>query len=241
MGTHTAILNIIYTLVCPRAFKIFQSCMFKSVSVSCLFAIFGLVSCSAPQNYDSADLAPLPKSATAGNANYRIQIGDVIDMFVLEDNSFNGSYVIRPSGDIIVPKLGRVGIQGLTLSEAEGRIKSTLQANHLKLATVIVDPGMRGETAAGGLTLRLSGETSQTGRVTVRPLGDSPVSAYQAVIDSGGFKPFANKKKSYILRNGNSGVQRIDVNFEAVETGKASDPIVSEGDCIVVPKKMFGL
>ncbi|WP_395731839.1 polysaccharide biosynthesis/export family protein [Prosthecobacter sp.] len=215
--------------------------MFKSVFVPCLLAIVGLVSCSGPQNYDSADLAPLPKSTLGGNANYRIQIGDLIDMFVLEDNSFNGSYIIRPSGDIIVPKLGRVGIQGLTLSEAEARIKSTLQANHLKLATVIVDPGMRGETAAGGLTLRLSGETMQSGRVTVRPLGDAPVSAYQAVIDAGGFKPFAGKKKAYILRNSPSGVQRINVNFEAVETGRASDPVVQEGDCIVVPKKMFGL
>lgn len=215
--------------------------MFKSVFVPCLFALFGLASCSGPQNYDSADLAPLPKSSIVGNANYRIQIGDMIDMFVLEDNSFNGSYIIRPSGDIIVPKLGRVGVQGLTLAEAEARIKSTLQANHLKLATVIIDPGMRGETAAGGLTLRLSGETVQTGRVTVRPLGDSPVSAYQAIIDAGGFKPFASKKKSYILRNSNSGVQRIDVNFEAIETGRASDPVVLEGDCIVVPKKMFGL
>lgn len=204
--------------------------------------VLGLVSCT---NKDENGIpAPLPPSAVRapGGSGYRIQIGDLVDVFVLEDSSFNGTFAIRPSGDIIMPKVGRVGVQGLTLSEAEVRIKESLQANQLRQATVIVDPGTRAETAAGGLTLRLSGEIVQTGRVTVRPLGDSPVSAYQAIIDSGGFKPFANKRKSYILRNsGGGGVLRINVNFEAVETGKAEDPPMVEGDCIVVPKKAFGL
>lgn len=182
----------------------------------------------------SARMAP-----TAGG--YRIQVGDLVDVFVLEDSTFNGTFAIRPSGDIIMPKVGRVGVQGLTLSEAEGRIKQTLQANQLRQATVIVDPGTRGEVESGGLTLRMSGEINQTGRLTVRPLGDAPVSAYQAIVDAGGFKPFANKRKAYILRNSPSGVSRIEVNFEAVEAGKAVDPTVFEGDCIVVPKKLFGL
>lgn len=175
-------------------------------------------------------------------AGYRIQVGDLVDVFVLEDSSFNGTFAIRPSGDIIMPKVGRVGVQGLTLSEAEAAIKQTLQANQLRQATVIVDPGTRGEVKeSGGLTLRMSGEIIQTGRLTVRPLGDAPVSAYQAIVDAGGFKPFANKRKSYILRNSSAGVTRIEVNFEAVEAGRADDPIVVEGDTIVVPKKLFGL
>lgn len=185
---------------------------------------------------------PLPAQQIPSSDNYRIQVGDAIDVFVLEDSSFNGTFAIRPSGDIIMPKVGRVGVQGLSLTEAEARIKQTLQANQLKQATVIVDPGTRGEVGVGGgMTVRMSGEIVQTGRVTVRPLGESPVSAYQAVVDAGGFKPFAHKRKSYILRNSASGVMRIDVNFEAIESGKAQDPAVKEGDCIVVPRKTFGL
>lgn len=183
--------------------------------------------------------SPIP-AQTAGS--YRIQIGDLIDVFVLEEGEFSGTFVIRPSGDIIMPKVGRVGVQGLTLTEAESRIKQTLETNQLKQATVIVDPGTREAAAVnGGLTVRMSGEITQTGRVTIRPLGNAPVSAYQAVVDAGGFKVFANKRKSYILRNTSSGVSRIDVNFEAVEAGKAADPAVIEGDCIVVPRKSFGL
>ncbi|WP_294233686.1 polysaccharide biosynthesis/export family protein [Prosthecobacter sp.] len=209
--------------------------------VHCFLAVLGVVSCTTHDEHGVP--APLPNSAvrSPGGGGYRIQIGDLVDVFVLEDSSFNGTFAIRPSGDIIMPKVGRVGVQGLSLSEAEVRIKNSLQANQLRQATVIVDPGTRAETAAGGLTLRLSGEIVQTGRVTVRPLGDAPVSAYQAIIDSGGFKPFANKRKSYILRNSGGGVLRINVNFEAIEMGRAEDPPMLEGDCIVVPKKVFGL
>ena len=208
-----------------------------------LFAVASSVSCEST-NVTGQDgpLMPLPPSQLPSSANYRMQVGDMIDVFVLEDNNFNGTFAIRPSGDIIMPKVGRVGVQGLSLTEAETRIKQTLQANQLKQATVIVDPGTRGETGGGGgLTVRMSGEIVQSGRVTIRPLGDAPVSAYQAVVDAGGFKPFANKRKSYILRNSAGGVTRIDVNFDAVELGKAQDPTVLEGDCIVVPRKTFGL
>lgn len=197
-------------------------------------------SCTSSSDPNAGIPMPLPPSPQQTGASYRIQVGDMIDVFVLEDNTFNGTFTIRSSGDIIMPKVGRVGVQGLSLSEAEGRIKQTLQANQLRLATVIVDPGTRGESG-GGLTLRMSGEIAQTGRVTVKPLGDAPVSAYQAVVDAGGFRPFANKRKGYILRNSPAGVARIEVNFEAIELGKADDPAVFEGDCIVVPKKMFGL
>jgi polysaccharide export outer membrane protein len=206
--------------------------------------LFCPISCIHDLDHRKAGIdSPLPPPRVAPTtAGYRIQVGDQVDVFVLEDSTFNGTFFIRPSGDIIMPKVGRVTVQGLTLTDAEARIKQTLQANQLRQATVIVDPGTRGEEAeTGGLTVRMSGEIGQTGRLTVRPLGNAPVSAYQAIVDAGGFKPFANKRKGYILRNSAAGVARIEVNFEAVETGKAEDPTVYEGDTIVVPKKLFGL
>jgi polysaccharide export outer membrane protein len=238
---HTTTLNTSYTLVFPSVSEITTycaSCAFRGLMICFLFCA---VSCSS-HNRDGHEgiPMPIPASERPSVGNYKIQVGDLIDVFVLEDSTFNGTFVIRPSGDIIMPKVGRVGVQGLSLTEAEARIQQTLQGNQLKQASVIVDPGTRGETG-GGLTVRMSGEIGQTGRVTVRPLGEAPASAYQAIVDAGGFKPFANKRKSYILRNSASGVARIEVNFEAVEAGKADDPLLMEGDCVVVPKKMFGL
>ncbi|MCF7785110.1 MAG: polysaccharide biosynthesis/export family protein [Prosthecobacter sp.] len=234
-------MNILSILVFQNVSKSTAALAKHFTKAGLLLALLASTSCDSVNSGNEPPPMPLAANQLPSSANYRIQVGDMVDVFVLEDNTFNGTFIIRSSGDIIMPKVGRVGVQGLSLSEAEARIKQTLQANQLKLATVIVDPGTRGETEAGGLTLRMSGEIAHSGRVTIRPLGDAPVSAYQAVIDSGGFKPFANKKKAYILRNSPAGVTRINVNFDAVETGKADDPTVIEGDCIVVPKKTFGL
>lgn len=177
---------------------------------------------------------------SVNNQPYKVQIGDSVDVFVLEDDSFNGVFSVRPSGDIIMPKVGRIQLLGLALAESEGRIRQALEANHLRKATVIVDPGTRGQ-ADSGLVVRTSGSIVQTGRITLKPLGGNPFTAYQAVVEAGGFKPFANKKKGYILRQTINGVVRIAVNFEAIESGKLDDPLIIAGDCIVVPQKAFGL
>lgn len=92
-----------------------------------------------------------------------------------------------------------------------------------------------------GLTIFLNGALNKTGRVQVPFVGDSQVTAYQAVADCGGFAAFANKKKSAILRKSGMGrAIRIPINFESIETGVADDPVLRDGDVIVVPLKVFG-
>jgi polysaccharide export outer membrane protein len=227
-------------LDCPNVFDRRLISLRLLGKLSVLVVAAALAACTSAPDLEAVDLL-LPRSGASSQigSSYRIQIGDQIDVFVLEDSSFNGTFMIRPSGDIIMPKVGRVPLLGMSLAEAENGIKQTLQGSQLRQATVIVDPGMRGDSG-GGLTVRLSGEVTHTGRVTVRPLGDVPVSAYQAVVDSGGFKMFANRRKGYILRRSAAGVTRIGVNFEEVEKGSAVDPPLQEGDFIVVPKKGFG-
>jgi len=39
-------------------------------------------------------------------------VGDTLEIVVLEDPSFNGKVVVRESGDIILPKVGRVRVVG---------------------------------------------------------------------------------------------------------------------------------
>lgn len=214
--------------------------MLKLVNfILCVYAMLCSFACT-PSVSDVNNRAPWPLTDASSRAgSYRLQIGDEIEVFVLEDTSFNGIFTVRPSGDVIMPKVGRISLVGLTLIESEGRIKSSLEANQLRQATVIVDPGTRG-ASGGGVTVRVTGEVAKTGRVTLQPLGSLPVSAYQAIVDAGGFKPFANKRKSYILRSTVTESVRINVNFEDIEAGKAEDPQLIEGDCLVVPVKAFG-
>jgi protein involved in polysaccharide export with SLBB domain len=189
--------------------------------------------------------AARPARTIASPANYRTQIGDTLDIFVLEDSSFNGKYIVRPSGDIIIPKLGRIAVAGLSLAEAEGAVRRALESSQLKKATVIADPVLQGaetgETILNGLTVYMSGAVSKSGRKFVPFVAGNSVTAFQAVMDSGGFTTFANKRKSFVLRRDAMGVtQRVPVDFSKIESGKAPDVPLRDGDMLVVPQKAFG-
>ena len=185
-------------------------------------------------------------TGAAGTTGYRTSVGDALDIFVLEDGSFNGLYVVRPSGDIIIPKAGRIPVANMSLGQVESTIKSVLETNQLAKATVIADPVRRGagdgESVTAGLTVYLSGNVVKTGRVLVPFVGDGKVTAFQAVMDSGGFKQFANKRKSYLLRKDHAGrTSRVAVDFTEIEKGIIPDVPLQDGDMLVVPQKMFGL
>lgn len=189
--------------------------------------------------------SPVGHEGGGGPQSYRTSVGDTLDVFVLEDSSFNGKYVIRPSGDIIIPKLGRIGVVSMSLAEVETAIRKPLESTQLKKATVIADPVLRGaetgETVLAGLTVYLSGNVAKSGRKFVPYVAGSQVTAFQAVMDGGGFTNFANKKKSFILRKDQfGGTQRIPVDFARIESGALPDIPLRDGDMLVVPQKMFG-
>lgn len=192
--------------------------------------------------------APTPgrRGDDIGSAGYKAGVGDAIDIFVLEDNSFNGLYVVRPSGDIILPKAGRIQVLNMSLAEIEASVKKVLETNQLTMASVIADPVRRGagdgSSVMAGLTIYLTGNVMKPGRTLVPFVGDAQVTAFQAITDAGGFAAFANKKRSYILRKDRAGrTQRLPVDFTKIEKGTLQDPVLQDGDTIVVPQKLIGI
>lgn len=220
------------------------------MSFKCLLLLAAgtLISCSSGSKTNSIDIDAFPPTVEQPGVNsgsYRTNVGDTLELFVLEDSSFNGKYVIRPSGDVIVPKLGRIPVVSMSLAEVEAAVKSQLESTQLKKATVIVDPVLRGaetgQSAMAGLTVYLSGSVAKSGRVFVPFVSGNQITAFQAVMDAGGFANFANKRKSFILRKDPYGAtQRIPVDFTRVESGAAPDVTLRDGDMLVVPQKVFG-
>ena len=49
--------------------------------------------------------------------------GDDVEIFVVEDPSFNGRYQVRRGGYIILPAVGRIPVAGKTMSGAEGEVR----------------------------------------------------------------------------------------------------------------------
>lgn len=255
-----------------------------------------------------------------------LEVGDALEIFVKEDESFNGTYPIRIGGYIMLPRVGRVFVAGQDLPGAEKAIKAALEAEQVRRATVSVDrkqgtlaeegtvvflagefarPGILRLPAgsiptvvgvvlqSGGITeygdlahvrlLRLEGSVEITREVNLRSIlsdgrglsgdlslrpGDiivvpaKPVlvqvtgsvvepgmvkflpgetmTAYLAILRSGGFTRFASRRKVYVLRElGEGRKQRIDVNFKEVQKARASDVVLWASDIVVVPERFL--
>jgi protein involved in polysaccharide export with SLBB domain len=192
---------------------------------------------------------PVGQPTQGSTAPSGIRPGEMIDVFVMEDESFNGSYQVRSRGDIIVPKLGRVMIGGLSVSAAESALKRELEKNQLTEATVILDrASIKGDESvaesSGATEVFLSGKVARPGRYTIAGVGGSPPTVHQAVLQAGGCSRFANKKKARILRKSSDGrLIRIDADLLAIESGQSKDIPLATGDIIDVPEKKvdFGL
>lgn len=201
-----------------------------------------LAGCSSdstiPANFPVPSQGGVAGDPTAGDI---VQVGDKLEIYVLEDESFNGIYTVRDGGHIIFPRVGRVQVAGKSLSAAEAEIKATFQVNILRTATVILERhGSRKESGPTGptaVTVYLSGQVENPGPIAVPYINGMPPTAYQAIVHGGGALPFAKLSKTYLIRNTGTGRQRIDLNLSDVGKGKSQDVPIQPGDILVVPAK----
>ncbi len=251
--------------------------------------------------------------------------GEILQLHVIEDQTFDQLYQVRPGGYIILPRVGRVPVAGKNLEQAEEEVRIALEkAQQLIDATVLIERPTTGysdessiiflagafekqgpKRAAAGVTQSLIsvllGETTKDladfsqvrvlrredgkavvinvdvqaildgrqprsedvliipGDIIVLPLSptvyvsgnvatpgmlkiedDEPLTAYTAILKSGGFARFANKKKVYVVRSlGEGKTEKIPVDIRAVQKGKEPDIVLQGRDVVVVPEKWF--
>ncbi len=192
-------------------------------------------------------ITPTPSSAISTgkeSALRDIAIGDRIEVFVKEDTSFNEIYPVRESGDIIIPKVGRIKVAGLSISEAEAKIKENLEPEQLQTATVIVDRLQNKSRAPSGqpsIIVYLTGKVKAPGQHTIPTGGNRNIGLYEALLIGGGTTKFADIQKIHALRNGKNGLKsKVEMNVRGINQGRSADIPAQSGDIIVVPERTFG-
>jgi protein involved in polysaccharide export with SLBB domain len=84
----------------------------------------------------------------------------------------------------------------------------------------------------------ITGRVNHPGSIPLKP--GSKITAYAAILNSGGFGRFADLKKVYILRATPDGTKvKIPINILAIQRGRAPDLPLEGNDIIVVPEKFF--
>lgn len=172
--------------------------------------------------------------------------GDQVEIFVTEDASFNGSYLIRREGHIIFPTFGRFQLAGMRPKEAEQKLKLELQKGKLRVATVILDRMIEivppEKDLRNKLVVYLTGKVLQPGQHTLTNINGKGLGVYEAIMISGGFARFADPRRCYIVRASalNMGKRRLSLNLLDIAEGRKSDMPIYPGDVVVVPEKVFG-
>ena len=161
--------------------------------------------------------------------------GESVQLFVLEDETFNGLYQIRQGGYIIMPRIGRVQLAGKDLPSAEKAVKDALETTQLRQATVMVERTKGVFDTGSGDVIYLAGEFRTPGPLRL-PQGFAPT-VVTTILRSGGITEVGDLEAVKVLRLESGSALVEDINVKAIleGTGLQSDLALNAGDILVVP------
>jgi len=205
----------------------------------------------APGNTAPAVTAAGLSSMSALDDKTTLGVGDTISFRVIEDRDAPVSRVVTDTGEIDFPYIGRVKVEGKTCHQVAIEVKKLLEVDYYKQATVIVglDLILGQDKSKAKEMAWVVGQVRQVGPVELTKV--QPVTVSQAIMRAGGFGEFADQRKVKLVHRTSqlgSGegqpanlskakdFQLIDV--KSVFDGKStSDPVLVDGDYIIVPKQ----
>jgi len=155
---------------------------------------------------------------------YEIGAEDILRIIVWQAADFSGIHSVRPDGKISLPLIGDVQAEGLT----PNRLKTTLTE---ALKDFVESPDVTVSVQqVNSKSYRVTGWVNHPAKY---PLV-TPIRVYEAIMDAGGFREFANMKEVIIFR----GNERIKFNAKDYRDGKNLDKklniFVENGDIIEV-------
>lgn len=165
----------------------------------------------------------------AASDPYRINSGDVLKVFVWNEESLSDEFVVRPDGIFSFPMVGQVEAGGRTTVEVENAIVTGL-AKYLRDKPVVTVSLLRMD----GNIVFVLGKVAKPGAFPV----SSRVDVTQALALAGGLSTFADENQIKILRRDDNGAQQaVPFNYAAIKGGKKLDSniLLRSGDVVIVP------
>ena len=166
-----------------------------------------------------------------------IRIGDQLVFRILEDEDPATSLTVSDSGQVRVPYVGSVPAVNRTPRDLAYQIKQALEKKLYKKATVLISVEKRTTLSPG--KVYLTGEVAKPGVIELR--ANESLTLTQAILESGGFSDFANKRKVKVVRRSGSTSQTKIIDVSAViDQGRTDlDETLKPGDVVVVPARFL--
>lgn len=163
-----------------------------------------------------------PNMNIATPGNYRLGPGDavIIDIYGASQKSYQ--YTVSPDGDVTIEGFGPVQVSGLTVAQANARLRQTLgsryQSSKIKLTV--------GQTKT--IMVNVMGEVRMPGTYTLSAFA----TVFNALYMAGGPNDLGTLRNIKVFRN-NRLIAMVDV-YDYILNGKASNIHLTDNDVIVV-------
>ena len=172
-------------------------------------------------------LASLSTPAFAADSTYDIGPGDILEISVWKDESLTRQIVVPPDSVISFPLIEDIDVNGLTVADLRKIITEKL-SEYIPDATVAV------------LFYQVNSMKAYVIGKVNKP-GEFPISletnVMQVLSMAGGLNPFASASNILILRQKDTKTEKIQFNYNQVESGKNLEQniLLQRGDVVVVP------
>lgn len=201
-----------------------RTCCLIVGGLSVLTMVAGMIGCT-----NGGGSAAVPAEARVAGFGGVLSAGDEIKVSFRGAPEMDTRQKIPANGRVSLPTVGDVLAAGQTIAGLQSYLTALYQP-HLQDANVQVSL----ENAAAGVYV--SGEVLRPGRI---PL-DRPMTALEAVMETGGFTRMANPKQVVLVRNQNGRSMRYVLNMNDALTAAQSSPFyVRPFDVIYVKQSVW--
>lgn len=173
-------------------------------------------------------LITLAQSSLAVESSYQINPGDILEIFVWNEEELRREVIVRPDGFISLPLAGQIAAGGKTPSQLEEAVAAAL-GKYLKDVPHVTASVVQ----LLGYKIYVLGKVNRPGEYPI----NRPTDVMQALALGGGLNQFAAENKIVVLRRNAEGVQQaIDFEYGEVKGGDdlETNILLHSGDVVVV-------
>ena len=165
----------------------------------------------------------------AEEARYSVNPGDVLQVFVWNQEKLSGELLVAPDGTLSFPIVGVVDVKGLSTGQISERLAKGL-SDYLRDEPVVTVALLKVE----GNKIYVHGLVLKPGAYVV----NSAVDVVQAMALAGGLQTFAKEQEIKVVRRQADGaIQSFPFDYEQFKNGKnlKSNILLQSGDLVIVP------
>ena len=173
--------------------------------------------------FNKEDLTFEPVMNIATPQTYVVGPGDEVKVDIYGASQKSSTYIVSPDGDIVVEDYGPINISGLTVRQANARIRSTLGSRYSSSSIKMT----LGQTRT--ITVNVMGEVQNPGTYSLSAFA----TVFHALYMAGGVSGIGTLRNIKVFRNGKE-ISVVDV-YDYILNGKLSGNVrLQDNDVIVV-------